>query len=94
MRTRSCSTSMLYPASPGSGPNDSHVMAAETTAMIVEGLGRAPEISFDVALINRAALDHLLGRGYRLQSFPMIFFSDAELGRLDRYVFFSPAFLA
>jgi len=53
-----------------------------------------PEISFDVALINRAALDHLLGRGYRLQSFPMIFFSDGELGRLDRYVFFSPAFLA
>ncbi|HEX3758230.1 MAG TPA: GNAT family N-acetyltransferase [Kofleriaceae bacterium] len=52
------------------------------------------EISFDVALINRAALDHLLGRGYRLQSFPMILFSDAELGRLDRYVFFSPAFLA
>jgi GNAT superfamily N-acetyltransferase len=52
------------------------------------------EISFDIALINRAALDHLLGRGYRLQSFPMIFFSDVELGRLDRYVFFSPAFLA
>ncbi|HEX3759860.1 MAG TPA: hypothetical protein VHW23_14195 [Kofleriaceae bacterium] len=52
------------------------------------------EISFNVALINRAALDHLLGRGYRLQSFPMIFFSDAELGRLDRYIFFSPAFLA
>ena len=47
-----------------------------------------------VALINRAALDHLLGRGYRLQSFPMIFFSDVKLGRLDRYVFFSPAFLA
>jgi GNAT superfamily N-acetyltransferase len=52
------------------------------------------EVAFDVALINRAALDHLLGRGYRVQPFPMILFSDAELGQLDRYVLFSPAFLA
>jgi GNAT superfamily N-acetyltransferase len=53
-----------------------------------------PEVSFDVALVNRAALGHLLGRGYQLESFPMIFFADADLGQLDRYVFFSPSFLA
>jgi len=53
-----------------------------------------PEVSFDVALTNRAAIDHLLGRGYQLQAFPMIFFADAELGQLDRYVFFSPCLLA
>jgi ribosomal protein S18 acetylase RimI-like enzyme len=52
-----------------------------------------PEVSFEVALTNRAAIDHLLGRGYQLQAFPMIFFADAELGQPDRYVFFSPAFL-
>jgi len=52
------------------------------------------EVSFDVALINRAALGHLLGRGYQLQSFPMILFADADLGQLDRYVLFSPSFLA
>jgi len=52
------------------------------------------EIAFDVALVNRAALGHLLGRGYQLQSFPMIFFADGDLGQLDRYVFFSPLFLA
>jgi len=52
------------------------------------------EISFDTALTNRAALDHLLGRGYQLQSFPMILFADAELGQFDRYVLFSPPFVA
>jgi GNAT superfamily N-acetyltransferase len=52
------------------------------------------EVSFDVTLTNRAALDYLLGRAYRFQTFPMIFFADSDLGHLDRYVFFSPAFLA
>jgi GNAT superfamily N-acetyltransferase len=53
-----------------------------------------PEVSFDVALTNRSALDYLLGRGYQLESFPMLFFADTDLGQLDRYVFFSPCFLA
>jgi GNAT superfamily N-acetyltransferase len=52
-----------------------------------------PDVSFDVALTNRAAIDHLLGRGYQLQAFPMIFFADTELGQLDRYVLFSPCVL-
>lgn len=52
------------------------------------------EVWFDVALINRTALDYLLGRGYRLESFPMIFFADADLGRFDRYLSFSPSFIA
>ena len=52
------------------------------------------EVSFDVALVNRTALGHLLGRGYRLESFPMMVFADDDLGQLDRYVFFSPSFLA
>jgi GNAT superfamily N-acetyltransferase len=51
------------------------------------------QVWFDVALINRTALDHLLGRGYRLESFPMVFFADANLGRFDRYVSFSPSLL-
>ncbi len=53
-----------------------------------------PEVWFDVALINRTAIDHLLGRGYRLESFPMIFFADGDLGRFDRYLSFSPSFIA
>lgn len=56
--------------------------------------GAHPWRPFDVALINRSALGYLLGRGYQLQSFPMIWFSDAELGQLDRYILFSPCFLA
>lgn len=52
------------------------------------------EVAFDVALINRSALGYLLGRGYQLQSSPMIWFSDTELGQLDRYILFSPCFLA
>jgi len=87
------------PVAAGWGGPYAALDAADLPRLLADGESEAhraghPEVSFDVALTNRAALDHLLGRGYRLQAFPMILFSDAELGRLDRYVFFSPSFLA
>jgi len=86
------------PPIPGWGGPYAALDPADLPRLLADAETRAhraghPEVSFDVALTNRAAIDHLLGRGYQLQAFPMIFFADAELGQLDRYVFFSPSFL-
>jgi len=45
-----------------------------------------------VPLINRHAVDHLLGRGYRLDDFTILFMSDEPFGRFDRYVVSTPDF--
>ena len=44
----------------------------------------------DVPLINRAAVDHLLGRGFRLDDFTLFLMSDEPFGAFDRYVVTSP----
>jgi GNAT superfamily N-acetyltransferase len=61
---------------------------AETTAAVT---GQAT-ITFDLALIARTAVDHLLGRGFRIDPFVMLYFSDVEPAGLDRYVLTSPPF--
>jgi GNAT superfamily N-acetyltransferase len=49
-------------------------------------------VTFDVALVARRAIDHLLGRGFRVDPFLMLFFSDGPVDGLDRYVLTSPPF--
>ena len=49
-------------------------------------------VSFDVALVARTAIDHLLGRGFRVDPFLMLFFTDGPVDGLDRYVLTSPPF--
>ena len=49
-------------------------------------------ISFDLALTNRTAIDHLLARGFRIDPFFLLFFSDGPIDGLDRYVLTSPPF--
>lgn len=51
----------------------------------------AAETSFDVAMHNRAAVDHLLARGYRMDPFLTLLCSSEPFGRFDRYVFCAPA---
>ena len=51
-------------------------------------------IEFDLALTARTALDHLLGRGFRIDPFVMVFFTDGPSDGLDRYVLTSPPFFA
>lgn len=46
----------------------------------------------ETPLINRAAVNYLLGRGYRLDSFFAFFMSDEPFGRFDHYLFPSPPF--
>jgi hypothetical protein len=50
------------------------------------------EVGFEVPLINRAAVGHLLGRGYRLHPFFAFLMSDEPFGRFENYVLFSPPF--
>lgn len=45
-----------------------------------------------VPLINRAAVDYLLGRGFRLEPFTALFFCDETFGKFENYIFTSPPF--
>jgi len=51
-------------------------------------------VTFDVALTARSAIDHLLGRGFRVDPFVMLLFTDGPIDGLDRYVLTSPPFFA
>lgn len=48
-------------------------------------------LRFNVPLVNRAAVSHLLGRGFRLEDFLMHFMCDEPFGSFDRYISTSPA---
>jgi GNAT superfamily N-acetyltransferase len=50
------------------------------------------EIGFEVPLVNTAAVDYMLARGYKLDTFYAFFMSDAPFGQFENYVVFSPPF--
>ena len=45
-----------------------------------------------VPLINRAAVDYLLGRGFQLEAFTVFFMSDEPFGKFENYILTSPPF--
>ena len=49
-------------------------------------------VTFDLPLVARTAVDHLLSRGFRVDPFLMLFFSDGPVDGMDRYVVTSPPF--
>ncbi|MFL5673445.1 MAG: GNAT family N-acetyltransferase [Chloroflexota bacterium] len=49
-------------------------------------------VYFAVALVARTAIDHLFARGFRVDPFLMLFFTDGPIDGLDRYVLTSPPF--
>jgi hypothetical protein len=80
------------------GPYAAHE-AADLPVLIADGEATAfaaghATVTFDVALTARPALDHLLGRGFRVDPFVMLFFTDGPVDGLDRYVLTSPPFFA
>ncbi|HUI88133.1 MAG TPA: GNAT family N-acetyltransferase [Anaerolineales bacterium] len=48
--------------------------------------------SVEVPMVNRAAIDYLLGRGCKLDSFFEFFMADAPFGRFENYILTSPPF--
>jgi len=53
----------------------------------------ATEASFEVALHNRTAIDHLLGRGYQMDAFMTLICSSEPFGSFDRYLFCAPGLI-
>ncbi|HEX6869148.1 MAG TPA: hypothetical protein VF119_10110, partial [Candidatus Limnocylindrales bacterium] len=51
-------------------------------------------VTFDVALTARTAIDHLQGRGFRIDPFMLLLFTDGPVDGMDRYVLTSPPFFA
>jgi GNAT superfamily N-acetyltransferase len=52
----------------------------------------AARVGFEVPLVNKAAVDYLIGRGYRLDGFFAYFMSDVPFGRFENYICTSPPF--
>jgi GNAT superfamily N-acetyltransferase len=50
------------------------------------------EFGLEVPMINRAAVDYLLARGYHMDSFFGLFMSDAPFGKFENYILTSPPF--
>lgn len=72
------------------------VVEADLPALLAHGETLAAptqsEFGVDLPLTNRAAVTHLLTRGYRLDPFLAYFLSDRPGVRLANYVFPSPPF--
>lgn len=86
-----------HPTRPSWGGPAAVLDAADLPVLLADAETAAFEaghatVTFDVALVARAAIDHLLARGFRLDPFLMLFFSDGPVDGLDRYVLTSPPF--
>ena len=88
-----------HPTRPLWGGPYAALEASDLPVLIADGEAAAAAaghatVSFDVALTAQSALDHLLGRGFRVDPFVMLFFTDGTVDGLDRYVLTSPPFFA
>ena len=86
-----------HPVRPSWGGPYAALEAADLPVLLADAESAAFEaghatVSFDVALIAQTAIDHLLGRGFRVDPFLMLFFTDGPVDGLDRYALTSPPF--
>jgi GNAT superfamily N-acetyltransferase len=51
------------------------------------------DVTFEVPMINEAAMRHLLARGYRIDPFLTLLLSSRPFGQFDRFLAFSPPFV-
>jgi GNAT superfamily N-acetyltransferase len=73
-------------------PDDLPVLIADGEA--AAAAASHATVTFDLALTARPAIEHLLGRGFRVDPFVMLFFTDGPVDGFDRYVLTSPPFFA
>jgi GNAT superfamily N-acetyltransferase len=50
------------------------------------------DFGLSLPLINRSAIDYLLGRGFQIEPFTVLLFSDEPFGRFENYTLSSPDF--
>jgi GNAT superfamily N-acetyltransferase len=55
----------------------------------VAAIGRE-EIGFEVPMVNEIAMRHLLGQGYRMDTFLTLLLSSRPFGQFDRFIGFGP----
>ena len=88
-----------HPSRPAWGGPYAALSATDLPVLIADGEASAAaaghaNVTFDLALTARPAIDHLLGRGFRVDPFVMLFFTDGRVDGFDRYVLTSPPFFA
>lgn len=88
---------VALPGRAGNGPF-AVVEASDLPAVMAHAERRrhdlgADETEFEVALHNRVAIDHLLGRGYKMDTFLTLICSSKPFGRFEQYLFCAPALI-
>jgi GNAT superfamily N-acetyltransferase len=88
-----------HPSRPSWGGPYAALDPADLPILLADGESAAAAaghetVTFDLPLIARPALDHLLGRGFRVDPFVMLFFTDGPVNGLDGYCLTSPPFFA
>jgi hypothetical protein len=88
-----------HPVEPAWGGPYASLVPGDLPVLLADGETHAARtgqatITFDLALTARMAFDHLLPRGFRVDPFVMLFFTDGPTEGLDRYVLTSPPFFA
>jgi GNAT superfamily N-acetyltransferase len=88
-----------HPSRPAWGGPYAALSATDVPILLADGEAAAARaghatVTFDVPMRDREALDHLLARGFRVDPFVMLFFTDGPVDGLDGYVLTSPPFFA
>jgi GNAT superfamily N-acetyltransferase len=88
-----------HPSRPLWGGPYAALTSSDLPVLIADGEAAAAAagqatVTFDLALTARPAIDHLLSRGFRVDPFVMLFFTDGPVDGFDRYVLTSPPFFA
>lgn len=55
-------------------------------------IGKRKNFGVEVPMINRAAVDYLLSRNFRIDTFIALFMSDEPFGKFENYILTSPPF--
>jgi GNAT superfamily N-acetyltransferase len=88
-----------HPTAPSWGGPYAALDAADLPVLLADGETAAADaghatVTFDLALTARTGWDHLLPRGFKVDPFVMLFFTDGPTEGLARYVLTSPPFFA
>lgn len=88
-----------HPSEPSWGGPYAALDATDLPVLLADAETYAAEaghatITFDMALTARTAWEYLLDRGFRVDPFVMLLFTDGPADGMDRYVLTSPPFFA
>jgi len=88
-----------HPSRAGWGGPYAALSPADLPVLIADGEAAAARaghafVTFDTPMTARPAIDHLLARGFRVDPFVMLVFTDGPIDHLDRYILTSPPFFA